>query len=250
MEETINIREIFRVLRKRLWLITLIAIVAATCSAVVSFFVLTPIYETKTQILVNQSKSEQQLYTPQTVQTNVQLINTYNDIIKSPAILDKVVKKLNLKQSAQSLSSQIQVTSAQDSQVAQIVVQGASPKLVTEIANTTASVFKEEVPKLMNIDNVSVLSKAHLSTSLNPVKPKPFINIAVALVFGLMAGAGIAIWLEYLDNTIKTEKDVADILQIPLIGVVSDIKDVPTATSITMETLNSKLAQRGEKFGS
>lgn len=62
MKETISLRELFQILRKRLWLITLITIIAATISAVISFFVLTPVYQTSTQILVNQAKSEQQLY--------------------------------------------------------------------------------------------------------------------------------------------------------------------------------------------
>ena len=37
MEETISLRDLFQVLRKRLWLIALIAIIAATISAVISF---------------------------------------------------------------------------------------------------------------------------------------------------------------------------------------------------------------------
>lgn len=37
MEETISLRELFAVLRKRLWLIVLITIIAATVSGVISF---------------------------------------------------------------------------------------------------------------------------------------------------------------------------------------------------------------------
>lgn len=250
MEETISLRELFQVLRKRLWLIVLITIIAATVSAVISFFVLTPVYQSKTQILVNQAKNDEQLYYNQTVQTNVQLINTYNDIIKSPAILDKVIKELKLDSSAQSLSGQIQVTNAQDSQVAQIVVQDTSAKRATEIANTTASIFKKEVPKIMNVDNVSVLSKATLGESASPVKPQPLINIAIAVVVGLMVGVGLSFLLEYLDNTLKTEQDIENLLELPVMGVITTIKDVPKATNVQRPDVTTRVPQRGETLGS
>jgi len=86
MEETISLKELFQTLKKRLWLIVLITIIAAIISAVISFFVITPTYQAKTQILVNKTKSDEQLYTGNEVQTNIQLINTYNVIITSPAI--------------------------------------------------------------------------------------------------------------------------------------------------------------------
>ncbi|WP_310877403.1 YveK family protein [Priestia megaterium] len=250
MEETISLRELFAVLRKRLWLIVLITIIVATVSAVISFFVLTPVYQSKTQILVNQAKSDEQLYNMQAVQTNVQLINTYNDIIKSPAILDKVVKGLKLDGTAASLSGQIQVTSAQNSQVAQIVVQDTSAKRATDIANTTAAVFQKEVPKIMNVDNVKVLSKAALGENASPVKPQPLLNVAIAIVVGLMVGVGLSFLLEYLDNTLKTEQDIENILELPVMGVITTIKDVPKATNVQRPDLTARVPQRGETFGS
>ncbi|MEH7516018.1 YveK family protein [Priestia megaterium] len=250
MEETISLRELFAVLRKRLWLIVLITIVAATVSAVISFFVLTPVYQSKTQILVNQAKSDEQLYNMQAVQTNIQLINTYNDIITSPVILDKVIKKLKLDGSGQSLSGKIQVINAKDSQVAQIVVQDTSAKRATDIANTTASVFQKEVPKIMNVDNVKVLSKATVGESSSPVKPQPFLNVAIAIVVGLMVGIGLSFLLEYLDNTLKTEQDIENLLELPVMGVITTIKDVPKATNVQRPDVTARVPQRGETLGS
>ncbi|MFS0904279.1 MULTISPECIES: YveK family protein [Priestia] len=225
MEESIDLKQLFGVIKKRFWLIALLTIIAATISGVVSFFVLTPVYEANTQILVNQAKSKEQFYNSSELQTNVQLIQTYNDIIKSPAILGEVTKQLNLDMTPKQLSNQIQVTNSQDSQVAHIVVQDTNARLAVKIANTTAAVFKKEVPKIMSIDNVSILAKAQLDEALSPIKPQPFLNIAIAVVVGLMAGVGLAFLLEYLDNTIKNEQDVERILQLPVIGVISVIKE-------------------------
>ncbi|MEW4272109.1 YveK family protein [Priestia megaterium] len=251
MEETINLRNLFQVLRKRLWLIILVTVTTAIVGSIVTFFVLTPVYESKTQILVNQAKSEQQLYNQQTVQTNVQLISTYNDIIKSPAILDKVIKKLQLNVSPQTLSSQIQVTNAQNSQVAQITVQDTNAKRAIKIANTTASVFKDEVPKIMNVNNVSILSKATAGNGNAPVKPQPFINIAIALMIGLIIGIVLSFVLDLIDNTVKTEQDIETILELPVMGTITNIKEVPKTTNVAARApLNNRASQRGETYGS
>lgn len=236
MEETIDLRQLFGTLKKRLWLIALITIIAAMISGIVSFFVLTPVYQARTQILVNQESSEQQPLNAYTIQTNIQLISTYNEIITSPVILEDVVKKLNLNVTAKQLSGQVQVTNSQDSQVAHIVVQDTNAKRATDIANTTAAVFQEKISSIMSIDNVSVLSKAELADSLNPIKPAPLMNIAIAIVVGLMLGVGLAFLLEYLDQNIKNEQDVERILQIPVIGVISEISDGEVQPSPTSQS--------------
>ncbi|MEH6962210.1 Wzz/FepE/Etk N-terminal domain-containing protein [Priestia megaterium] len=251
MEETINIKELFQTLKKRVWLIALITIIAAIISAVISFFVITPVYETKTQILVNQAKSDQQLYNAAEVQTNIQLINTYNVIIKSPVILDEVKEKLNLDRSVEELNKQITVSSATDSQVVEIAVKDPSPHVAAQIANKTAEVFKTKVSKIMKVDNVSVLSKAEVKEDVSPVKPQPLLNIAIAIVVGLVIGVGIAFLLEYLDNTIKTEQDIEAILALPVIGAITNIKEVPKTTNVAARApVNTRAPQRGETYGS
>src|SRR4051812_37981034 len=96
MEETISLKELLETVRKRLSLILSITFIAILISGVISYFFTTPIYQTSTQLLVNQAKNDQSPYQNNEVQTNLQLINTYNVIIKSPAILQKVIKELNL----------------------------------------------------------------------------------------------------------------------------------------------------------
>lgn len=229
MEETISLQELFITLKKRLVLIIIVVIAAMSIAGVVSFFYLTPIYQASTQILVNQQKIEQQQFNSQDIQTNLQLINTYNVIIKSPVILTKVIENLDLDTTPAALTNQITVTNAQNSQVVTISVQDPESYKAVDIANTTAEVFQEEIKNLMNVDNVNILSPAVNTPNLSPVKPDPYLNIAIAAVIGLMVGVGIAFLLEYLDTTIKTEQDIEEVLNLPVLGLVSPIseKDMP-----------------------
>ena len=70
----------------------------------------------------------------------------------------------------------------------------------------------------LNVTNIVVVDPARVPET--PVKPKKAQNILLALITGLTLGIGLAFFLEYLDNTIKTPDEVERYLKIPLLGVV------------------------------
>ncbi|RKQ15433.1 YveK family protein [Ureibacillus endophyticus] len=224
MEESISLIEILKIIQKRLFLILSLVFVCSVISAIISYYVLPPIYEAETQILVNQKNSGQE-YGWSQLETDLQLIDTYNVIIRSPVILTKVIEKLNLDTTPESLARQINVSNADNSKVVNIRVEDESPLKSVEIANTVAEVFKEEIPSLMNVDNISILSVAKLSENPSPVKPNKLINVAIAAIIGLMLGVGLAFLLAFLDTTIKTEQDIEEILALPIMGIVKSISE-------------------------
>ncbi|MEB1808303.1 MAG: Wzz/FepE/Etk N-terminal domain-containing protein [Bacillaceae bacterium] len=224
MEETISLKELFTTLRKRIKLLIILPLIAVVVSGLVSYLFLTPIYQSSTQILVNQSKPDMQNLSQSDLRTNIELINTYNVIMKSPVILEKVIDELNLNTSVSALNNRVTVGSAQNSQVVAITVLHEDPAMAAQIANTIATVFQREIVDIMNVDNVSILSVAQISENPSPVKPNPTLNMAIAFVVGLMAAVGLAFLLEYLDTTVKTEQDIESLLGLPVIGVVSQME--------------------------
>ncbi|MGC2064334.1 MAG: polysaccharide biosynthesis tyrosine autokinase [Thermodesulfovibrionales bacterium] len=67
-----------------------------------------------------------------------------------------------------------------------------------------------------------VIEKAEVPQ--HPHKPRKLFNILVGLVLGLLGGVGMAFFVEYLDNTIKSPEDVETRLKVPVLGIVSLIK--------------------------
>ncbi|WP_459501272.1 YveK family protein [Bacillus sp. C1] len=224
MEETVRLKELFYILKKHLFIILTISIGAAIASSILNFYFITPIYQSSTQILVNQKKQEG-IIQPGEIQTNIQLTNTYKIIIKSPVILEQVKSKLKLDMSIQELSGKISVANEKDSQVIIITVQNEDLKVANNIANTIAEVFKNEVAKIMSVDNVTILSKAEIVTEKEPVKPRPLLNIGIVFSIGLIVAIGFVLLLEYLDNTLKREEDIENELKLPVFGVISHIEE-------------------------
>ncbi len=107
-------------------------------------------------------------------------------ILKSPYILDQVIKELNMKTTAEALNGKVNVTQEGESQVVRISVTKTILLQAVLIANEIAKVFQREISELMRIDNINILSPAELPANPVPIKPQPVLNMAIAFVVGLM----------------------------------------------------------------
>lgn len=240
MEDKLSLKEVFKVFRKWLWLIISLTAGAGLIAAILSFFVLKPIYQNSAQFLVNKNNPGTQEFTEYDIRTNLELINTYKIIIQSPRILDQVVEELDFKLPTEDLAKKIDISSAEDSQVVTVVVTDSDPKLAKNIANTTVRIFQKEIPDLMNVDNVKILSSAELSSDPVPVSPNKALNIAIAMILGAVTGAGIGVLFEYLDNRIKSEYDILEKLQMPVLGVISHVDDKKIQEYSEEQTMKNK----------
>lgn len=215
-EDTISLGELFSIIKRSKWLIVSLSIIAALIAFLVSSYVIQPTYEASTQVLVAPKETQNNMIDSGQVQSSVALVNTYRVIIQSPAILESVQE--NVVGAPENISSLVSVNSEQNSQVINIKVQHTNPVLATDIANEISNVFSKEVPELMSVDNVKVLSNA--SIPMFPVSPNIFLNTVIASLFGLMVGVAIGFLKVVLDRRIKTEQDVETILELPVLGSI------------------------------
>ena len=219
MEEQIDLSKLFTILKKNMKYLIILPIVFLVLSMVSTFIFMTPKYSSSTQVLVNQKETDNQMMAQQ-VQSNLQLVNTYSEIIKSPRILDKVSKNLKGKYSSEEISGMLTVSNQAESQILNIAVENESREAASKVANEIANVFSKDVSKIMNVDNVSILSKA--DTNGNQISPKPLINAVVGIFLGLIVALIIIFLKEMLDKRIKTEEDVEEILGLPVLGTIQD----------------------------
>ncbi|MER2105665.1 MAG: Wzz/FepE/Etk N-terminal domain-containing protein [Solibacillus sp.] len=220
MEKTMTARQLLVILKKRFWLLFGILVLFVGVAVALSYFVLTPKYEAQTQILVNQKDG----YSWDQTQTDLRLINTYNVIIASPVILTEVINRLDLAVTPAQLAEQMTVSNENDSKVVNIVVLNESAQQAVAISNMIAEVFQQEVPNIMAVDNIKILSYAKQSESSQPVSPNLLLNILLAFLIGSLVGIGFVLLLEALDTTISNEFQVEEIFELPVVGMVGTMK--------------------------
>ena len=223
MEETIDLREYFAIIKKRFWIIALLAIISALISGVISFFMLNPVYEAKSTLIVNADKqAETQIVTGDQITVTQKLAVTYGEIIKSRIVLDDVIKNLKLETTYESLSGQITVSPVKDTQIISISVQDTNKEKARDIANEIPKVFKKEAKRITKANDIQVIDKAILPQS--PIKPNKMMNMAIAAVLGAMIGLFVVFLIEYLDNKLKTPQDIEKHLGLSVLGVVPNEK--------------------------
>ncbi|MGI6380863.1 MAG: polysaccharide biosynthesis tyrosine autokinase [Anaerolineae bacterium] len=69
-----------------------------------------------------------------------------------------------------------------------------------------------------SINEVRIFEEAVAPTA--PTKPKVMQNTLLAAVVGLMLAGGAAFLIEYLDDSVRDQRDVTDLLGLPMLGVV------------------------------
>ncbi|MBE7681067.1 YveK family protein [Paenibacillus sp. P13VS] len=222
-----ELKEYMQILRKRIWIIVAFVAVACIGAGVKNYFFTVPIYEANAKLIVNQAYNAEGVPSLDigSIQTNIKVINSYMEIIKSSAILDKVAATYpDLGMNGNQLAQNISVTTANESQVMSLTATGLSSEKAAKTVNAVAKVFESQIPVIMKVDNVTILSEAKPTESSRPINVNPTLNILISFLVGLLLAVGFVFLLEYLDDTLKTEDELEKELGIPALAVISKIK--------------------------
>ena len=95
---------------------------------------------------------------------------------------------------------------------------------VDRLRETSATLTQKEtethIAKSIDLGDTSVMVVSEASIPGGPVKPNKQMNIAIAMLLGMMLFTLLAFLLEYLDNTLKNPEDVTRELELPVLGII------------------------------
>lgn len=105
--------------------------------------------------------------------------------------------------------------------------------------------------RLKETDQASGLEAAHArvidpgQVPRSPIKPRKTLIVSLAFILATMAGVGLALLLDFLDNTLKSPGDVEERLQVPVLGAIPMIKSVDSKLPLTafLEQKQSSFAE-------
>ncbi|SFL10725.1 Capsular polysaccharide biosynthesis protein [Paenibacillus sp. 1_12] len=225
----INLKEYLVIIKKRLWLVVVIVFICTALTAVYSTNNYKPLYQASTKLIVNKIGEKDQMGKERidygAIGTNLALMNTYKEIIKTPAIMDKVVQRYpDINLSAEQLSYITTVSDLHETQLMTIIVQYYSHEQAVKIVNAVSDVFQAEIPKIMKVDNITILNRAKLQDDPLPINKKSNQYIILSFVASLLVSIGIIILLESLDDTLKTDQDIRQAMDLTTIAYIPKIK--------------------------
>jgi capsular polysaccharide biosynthesis protein len=226
----INLKDYFLMIKKRLKFIILFVLACTMLTAVYSNLNYQPIYQASTKLIVNKTGEKDQMGREQidfgAIGINLVLINTYKEIIKTPAIMDKVVQRYpDLNLSSEQLSAITNVSDLRQTQVMTIAAQHYSYEKAVRIVNAVSDVFQTEIPKIMKIDNVTILNRAKLQDNPIPVNTRSNQFIILSFIASFVVAIGIILLLEAMDDTLKTDEDIRRLLETSTLAVVPKLRE-------------------------
>ncbi|MBX9012749.1 chain-length determining protein [Ligilactobacillus murinus] len=222
----INLKAFFQLLKKYSKFIiatSILGIVVAWLSAVV---IITPKYGSSADILVNRKTNDIQTQL-NVQQADLQAINTYKDILKKPIILGDVLKTLkekdNYSGNLEDLQNSLVITNETNSQVITVSAITENPYIARDMANIVSEVFTKKIKKIMQVDNVTVVSTAKVNTT--PVSPNKKVMIMIGFLVGLGVGIAICGIKELLNTKVDSTSYLTDDLGLTNLGVVYHIEN-------------------------
>lgn len=155
-------------------------------------------------------------------QADLQVINTYKDILTKPVVLTPVLQEIkkndNYQGNLSTLSKSIKISNQANSQVITVNVTDDNAYVAADIANAVGKVFSKKIKKMMQVNNVTIVSNAKVNTT--PVSPNKGENVFLGAILGAFVGFMIIYFKEFTDKTIKDSSFLTDELGLINIGSV------------------------------
>lgn len=152
-------------------------------------------------------------------------VQSYASVATTPRVTEFVVSQLGLTISPGALSHEISADAPLNRVLVNIRVTDASADQAARIANAVAARFKFVVESLEQTQGgkaspvmLTIIKPA--AAPVSPVQPRPKLNLALALLAGLLVGVGLMSAWDRYDDKVKSIADLETATDLPVLGVV------------------------------
>lgn len=219
-EEVIDLMYLFRVLKKHLLFVLLIALVCGAAAFVLSEFVITKKYESTALLYVENSQQTSESVNINDINAAQKLVNTCQIIFKSGTVMDNLIANLDLPYTKEQLNNMITATSVNSTEVMRLVVESTDPQEAERIVN--------ELVRLANIEFLRVIKSGSLEVidygeiDIRPSFPNVTLITAAGFLLGLVIAYIIVFINDMLDVVVKHDDNLAKLYGIPVFAEITD----------------------------
>lgn len=155
-----------------------------------------------------------------------------------PAVYKRESKSYSV--SASELASAVSVTTTTSSQVFTLSATAETPAKAQAIANAVAKEFKEQIPKIMDVNNVTIVAEA-------PKGSQSYPNVKMITLVGVLAGLVISLLIiiikDLSDTTVRDDSFMTNELGLTNLGEIASIT-MPKDWTFTAKTAEKRGSSR------
>ena len=216
----VDLKKLLMTYFSKWWLIVLGMLAAVLVTFYVTANIITPMYQARVTIYVNNTASGQQVdyISNANLVTSQRLVNTYINIIKSDTVLEKVAEASGMEIKSDQLRQAMSAEQVDDTELFDVVITYPDPALAAQLANAVAEVAPNEIENFVEGSSTKIIDYAKV-----PVEQSSP-NLGRNCVLGGMIGAVLA--LAYLtvafllDVRIKDEEDLNMLFDVPVLAQI------------------------------
>ena len=220
-EEVIDLLEVGRLLLSHWKMIILSAIILALITFAATYFLITPMYRASATFYVNNStgNSENASITNADLTASAKLVDTYAAIIKSNAIMDRVVAQLGEEVSSSQIKNNLNAKAVNNTEVFTVSVTHENPQTAVKIVRLITEIAPEQIGEIVEGSSTKIIDYPKMPTGID--SPNYLKNTAIGGILGFILACAFIIIRSLMDNTIKTAADL-EYWGIPVLGVIPD----------------------------
>lgn len=216
----INVKDLIKGIWKRVWVVILCAVIAMAGAGVYTANFVESTYKASVTLYVNNNADTSDTVSSANLAVAMQLAKTYVKIVKSNAVLEKVIEKTGLNLTAGQIRQMITAEVVDETEIFQVNVISPNAQMSADIANAIASIAPGEIADIIEGSSAKVIDYAKVPAS----KYAP--NVGSSVILGGMVGAVLAcallVVIQLLDKRINSEDDLARICPLPILGAIPD----------------------------
>src|SRR5665647_549913 len=218
----LDLRKLIVILLEKWWIIVLSVILCSSVTFGIFRFMVDPVYTASTTLYVFNSEDRTSgSLTSSDLTVARSMVTTYVVLLKSDSVLSEVARQTNLGYTGAQIKDMISASSENNTEVIKVMVENTNPEHAQEIANTLLTVGTEKIVKVMKAGSVEVIDEAKLP--IKPSSPNVLLNTVIGALLGLMISVMGILLVEMFDTTIKSEEDIKEMFNIPIVGVIPTI---------------------------
>lgn len=223
-DDEIDLYQIWRAIKRRIWTIIFVGLVGASIAAGITVFLI-PVKYTSSSLMLVLTK-ETTLQSIADLQIGTSLTNDYKILIQSRPVLETVIKNLDLDESYRDLRSQITVTNQDDTRILQIDVEDTDPQMAKKIVDELSNVASDYIGDKMEITPPKVIEEGELPTQ--KTSPSTTRNVVIGFLVGALIAVVVVIVNEMMNDAITTEEDVEQYLGLVTLASLPDKTTAPS----------------------
>ncbi|MBQ8360294.1 MAG: hypothetical protein IJX37_10415 [Oscillospiraceae bacterium] len=225
MGETVEIdlRELFKVLWKRAWIIVLCAIIVGTSVLAYTVNFVTPQYKANVTIYVNNNSSKENAYISSSdLAVALRLVSTYVNIIQSNTVLEKVIAEAGLALTTDQVRRMISAEVVGETEMFKVTVTTPNPQMSADLANAIAAVAPDEIAAIIEGSSAKIIDYARVPTARS--SPSYTTNAVIGAFVGAALAIAVILVQNLLDLRVRNEEELARIGSVPVLGVIPDMR--------------------------